>query len=75
MDAYRQGGRAAERCEVPRRRGLYYVALFDLVDAKRHAVIGAAADAVLEGVKQSLTSSDIDRTKLKWLEAREDART
>jgi len=47
LKGYERAFQIADHEELDRRRGLYHVALFDLIDAKRHEFIGRESDPAL----------------------------
>jgi tetratricopeptide (TPR) repeat protein len=58
---------AADAEELERRRGLYFIALFDLIDAHVHHVVAEGAREIIITVRDRLARTDIDLTQLKWL--------
>ena len=67
LGAYQQGHDIVERGELPRRRGLYYIALFDLADARRLKVVGAESDRIFAMVREWLRLSGVPLESLSWL--------
>jgi len=66
-DAYELGHKMTARCAKLRQRGLYYIALFDLADARRQHVLLANSDAIFQAVQQWLTSAGVAVEGLPWL--------
>ena len=67
VETYQRAHDAVERGEAPRRRGLYYVALFDLADARRLKVVGEESDRIFEMVREWSRSSGVQLETLSWL--------
>jgi tetratricopeptide (TPR) repeat protein len=65
--AYESGNKGAANAEPPRRRGLYYIALFDLVDAARQTPLGPGGDDIFASLKARLESSGVQLETLNWL--------
>jgi hypothetical protein len=66
-EAYQHGHEMTETCEPARRRGIYYIALFDLADARHLQVLGPDSEATFELVKSWLEASGFVVTALPWL--------
>jgi tetratricopeptide (TPR) repeat protein len=66
-EAYQHGHEMTETCEPARRRGIYYIALFDLADARHLQVLGADSEATVQLVKSWLDASGFAVTALPWL--------
>jgi tetratricopeptide (TPR) repeat protein len=67
LDAYTQGHKITQNCETSRQRGLYYIALFDLVDARRLEVVGAESEKILEEMKGWLSVAGMASENFTWL--------
>ncbi|WP_083930455.1 tetratricopeptide repeat protein [Methylovulum miyakonense] len=50
-----------------RQRGLYYIALFDLVDAAKDGIIGSDSREIFEQLRCLLAESGVDLSMLRWL--------
>lgn len=66
-DAYLRGHTMTEKCEKPRQRGLYYIAMFDLADLLNQVALGPDSETLLGTVKQWLGTSGVAVEKLSWL--------
>jgi tetratricopeptide (TPR) repeat protein len=68
-DVYDRGCSKTEATEEPRRRGVYYIALFDLAEFARAAKTSLPAEAaeIFDGLRGRLEASGQDLTKLFWL--------
>jgi hypothetical protein len=66
-EAYQRGHEMTETCEPARRRGIYYIALFDLADARHLQVLGADSEATVQLVRNWLDASGFAVTALPWL--------
>jgi tetratricopeptide (TPR) repeat protein len=65
--AYDKAGETVADEEPNRQRGLYHVALFDLVEARRHKIVGTEADAIIRSMSDRLAATDPDPEALPWL--------
>jgi tetratricopeptide (TPR) repeat protein len=66
-DAYLRAHELTEKCEKPRQRGLYYIALFDLADAGHQHLLGPDSEIIFQKVKGWLSSSGAAVENLPWL--------
>lgn len=63
-EAYQHGHEMTEACEPARRRGIYYIALFDLADARNLQVLGPDSETTVQLVKGWLDASGFVVTEL-----------
>jgi tetratricopeptide (TPR) repeat protein len=68
LSEYQRAADLAKRKHVLRQRGLYYVALFDLVEAaKNQSFEGDEADNIFKLLRSHLHNSGVDLSALSWL--------
>jgi tetratricopeptide (TPR) repeat protein len=66
IDAYQSGAQMTSRCAKLRQRGIYYVALFDLVDAREHLAL-AESKNVFTTLIEGLRSTGLALSRFAWL--------
>jgi hypothetical protein len=68
-EIYHKGCSKADETEVPRRRGLYYIAIFDLVEHARQAAAALPAEAaqIYADLRRRLAGAGQDLSPMSWL--------
>ena len=66
-DTYLRGYELTQKCQVLRQRGLFYVALFDLADARHQRLLGQDSESIFKAVEEWLHSSGVAVERLPWL--------
>lgn len=67
MDAYQRGYDMTRKCQKRRQRGILYVALFDLADARSLKVVDSVSDPIFEMLEKWVEGSGVQVQSLPWL--------
>jgi tetratricopeptide (TPR) repeat protein len=66
IDAYQRGYEMTANFESARQKGLYYIALFDLADARRQKELDSGADLIFQNLVHRLDSLGLAVEGLPW---------